>query len=854
MPKALWFLVAFAFSSMLFDAVFGGDDRAADRPRLSRWAAQAESTAKGHGQRGPHKQQRPPIEDGASLTADASVIAGAANDNCAMATAIAGEGTFSFNSSSNTLDGAPACTAHTSQQIDRDEWFCWTAPQTPCNGQYVVSTCGSLVDTAVAIYQGCNCANTTPLACGDDDCGLQSHVPFTATPGQTYLIRIGTYPETPGGAGSFSITCRPPLPCNQPGANCQAPANLSLVQSSRGNFVVADDFTPTANGNVTSLCWWGSYVDSTEDDCQGTAPDSFEVKYYASNNGSPGALLAAFSQTSATLTVNGPAPTGVQIAGDIAQYEYSATHAPLPVVAGQCYWVEISNGIPGCNWFWEVGINRNQRAFQDGFGPMPGVYEPSEAILDDMAFCLSLGLGTALGCLPPAPTNNDCANATPLTTAGPQFVDLSGATDDGPAHAACLAANQSQIGNDVWYCLTAPCTGEVFVRTCDGSEVDTRIAVYEGCTCPPTSADLLECNDDLCGEFGLQSMVYFDATAGQQYLIRAGTYPGSPGGPVELDITCGPPANPGCPAAGNCCNIGMSAGCNNKRCCEAVCACDPFCCEVAWDVSCATTGVDGIGCGATAICACGATCGDEEAGDCCAPHSNPSCSDSACCDSVCACDDFCCTTEWDTACAGYGFQNDGCGAAVLCEQCIPVCPTGGVIFVTPPTGIVDARRPHPPTSAGAIEGIIEFQVIAPEGASRGCFTMCETATTGSANFIAGVVADGEVYTITLDRPITPGAMSKLRYRSDSAAVTTGTFIAHPGNVNGDASVTTADVIALVSSFGGGTLPHQLASGDIDRSGMRTPIDLLTLLDLLNGGQAFTPWLGTPRPTANTQCP
>lgn len=785
------------------------------------------------------------------------VVAGAANDACTGATAISGEGIFSFNSTNNTLDGAPACTAHTSQQIDRDEWFCWTAPQTPCNGQYVVSTCGTTVDTAIAVYQGCTCPAITPIACGDDDCGLQTHLPFSATPGQTYLIRIGTYPGTPGGAGSFSITCRPPLPCNQPGANCQAPANTAVVQSSRGNFVVADDFNPASSGNITNVCWWGSYVDGQGENCQGVASDAFQVRYFSSDDGRPGTLLATFSQAGGTLTVSGPSPTGVTIASNLTEYEYSATHAALPVSAGQCYWIEISNGIPGCSWFWEVGINQNQRAFQDGLADLPGVYEPAEAILDDMAFCLNRPLGPTFGCLPSPPANNNCANAAPLSATGPQFFDLAGATDDGPAHSACNAPNQTnqgQIANDIWYCLTAPCTGEIFVRTCDESDVDTRLAVYQGCACPPTNGNLLACNDDLCGEFGLQSMIVFDAIQGQQYLIRAGTYPGSPGGPGILDITCGPPPNNSCAAAGSCCVSRNSAGCYDDDCRLTVCACDPFCCDVAWDESCAGTGVDGSGCGAMGLCACAAECGDEDAGDCCVAHSNPSCSDSACCDAVCACDDYCCTTEWDPSCAGFGFQNNGCGAAAMCAQCDPTCPSGAVTFVDPPTGIVDARVPHSPICAGDVKGLTTFTVVAPEGASRGCFSVCETTSGGFTNFIADVVDEFGNFTIVLNRPITPGAMAKIRYRSDSAVVTTGTFISHPGNVNGDTTVNSADINALVSALNGGSLPHGLASGDIDRSGTRTPLDLLTLVDLLNGSQAFTPWLGTSRPVANSQCP
>ena len=41
---------------------------------------------------------------------------------------------------------------------------------------------------------------------------------------------------------------------------------------------------------------------------------------------------------------------------------------------------------------------------------------------------------------------------------------------------------------------------------------------------------------------------------------------------------------------GNCCAanpINTGPGCSDEACCEAVCACDPYCCETHWDEQCA---------------------------------------------------------------------------------------------------------------------------------------------------------------------------------------------------------------------------------------------------------------------------
>jgi hypothetical protein len=56
-------------------------------------------------------------------------------------------------------------------------------------------------------------------------------------------------------------------------------------------------------------------------------------------------------------------------------------------------------------------------------------------------------------------------------------------------------------------------------------------------------------------------------------------------------VTCTPcvPPPPLCgPGAGDCFSDNGTPGCENVECCEAVCALDPFCCDVLWDGLCAS--------------------------------------------------------------------------------------------------------------------------------------------------------------------------------------------------------------------------------------------------------------------------
>ncbi len=194
--------------------------------------------------------------------------------------------------------------------------------------------------------------------------------------------------------------------------------------------------------------------------------------------------------------------------------------------------------------------------------------------------------------------NNACADATAISGQGQFPFDNSAATLDGPSHTQCNFFSEVQIERDVWFCWTAPCTDSVVVETCGLTGVDTKIAVYNGCTCPPSGSNLLGCNDDTCD---LQSRVVFSAVSGQQYLIRLGVFPGAPGGVGQFSITCGDLGG------GDCCIANGTPGCANTACSNAVCAIDPFCCNFEWDGICADLASDLPVCG----CPCQPACGKQ---------------------------------------------------------------------------------------------------------------------------------------------------------------------------------------------------------------------------------------------------
>jgi hypothetical protein len=162
----------------------------------------------------------------AALLVPASIaLAQPANDACTSAEAIAGFGTFAWDSTLATTDGlpSPACTFFSQDQISNDVWYCWTAPSA---GPVEVSTCTqTTLDTRLAAYEGCACPEgSAVLACNDDNsgCGTQTRIQFNAAAGSTYLVRLGSFSAAATGSGTLTIAAYTPTTLGGPFTN---PAN-----------------------------------------------------------------------------------------------------------------------------------------------------------------------------------------------------------------------------------------------------------------------------------------------------------------------------------------------------------------------------------------------------------------------------------------------------------------------------------------------------------------------------------------------------------------------------------------------------------------------------------------------------
>ena len=97
----------------------------------------------------------------------------------------------------------------------------------------------------------------------------------------------------------------------------------------------------------------------------------------------------------------------------------------------------------------------------------------------------------------------------------------------------------------------------------------------------------------------------------------------------------------------------------------------------------------------------------------------------------------------------------------------------------------------------------------------------------------------------LDRPIPGGACTTLTYIPTGWTTQIRSL---PGDVNGDGLTSPIDILALIDHLNGITdppLPDWQC--DIDQSGVCNGLDILQLIDLLNGAVGDTPWNGAEAP-------
>ncbi len=390
-----------------------------------------------------------------------------ANDSCYQAEPIS-NGVLYSSTTNASVDGEQSCAL---TEAGPDVWYTYTAPYT---GELLLNTCGSELDTLLSVHDFvCPADTTTELPGGcNDDCP-------DSLPGCGPRDSCLTVPISAGGrylinisgyngaSGDFAldVDSRRPIPVND---DC---GSVSLPRPG-----VYHGWTTRASNDGVSSCpgstgspdVWYQYTA----DCDGTvSADLCGADFdtiLSAHTGCPGTVENELS-SGCNDDCGGSPCSGL------------GSCLSFPVQSGDTYELRVSG------------------------------YEGAVGEFDITLSCIA--------------ANDTCATAIPVGDGIRAFSTLSVTTDPTGTNPEC---SFGEIGKDIWYVYNSPVNSRVTVDTCD-SEFDTRIAVYPGGTCPP-AAGPLACSDDACGSpDGLQSRLSFDASAGQDYLIRVGGGP-LPGG------------------------------------------------------------------------------------------------------------------------------------------------------------------------------------------------------------------------------------------------------------------------------------------------------------------------------------
>lgn len=195
--------------------------------------------------------------------------------------------------------------------------------------------------------------------------------------------------------------------------------------------------------------------------------------------------------------------------------------------------------------------------------------------------------------------------------------------------------------------------------------------------------------------------------------------------------------------------------------------------------------------------------------------------------------------EPGSTCLGDHNQN-------LIDDACEECPSDILVNSFPPQCSNDARIPHNPSDQNMAMGwdVIKMTFdCAIDLMFRSDFIVTIDPP-GTPPMINQVTILGNTATIMLDTPIPADHITCFEH--EAGATTCVGFL--PGDVTQDGITSLADVNVLLENLNN-TLakPLEFWQCDIDRSGKCGPGDMLSIIDLFNGGGAFEPWLNETLP-------
>ena len=413
-----------------------------------------------------------------------------ANDACANAVPLTVNPSFictstatgtTISATASTGVPVPSCGA---TGVADDVWYRFVA--TNANHQVsLTGVTGTTTDMVMAVYSG-TCAALTQVACSDPNILNVTGLIV----GQTYYVRVWTFPSTNVGANfTICIGTPPPPPAND---NCAGAipltvnSNLLCAVTTVGSTASALPSTgvpaPTCGATGVNDDVWYSFVavqpfhTISLTGISGIVTDMVMTVYSGANCG---ALTQLQCSDPNTMSLNG-------------------------LVPGQTYYVRV--------WTFTATVGS----------------------FANFTICV--------GTPPPPPANDDACNAITLNVAENgacnfQTFTNQSATGSNVPSPGCA----SYSGGDVWFRLTVPCSGSIIIDSRPGVMTDGGMAIYSG-TCG--NLTFIECDDDDSPNGLMPRISRTGLVPGSTLWVRFWEYGNDNNGTFDICASIPPPAPP----------------------------------------------------------------------------------------------------------------------------------------------------------------------------------------------------------------------------------------------------------------------------------------------------------------------
>ncbi len=370
-----------------------------------------------------------------------------------------------------------------------------------------------------SLYVVTDCDDLSTCVAGSDSFGLPSEdVSFMATAGTTYFIIADGF--TIEGTYDLSVTCvvaggpeaccfadgscldQTPGDCAMNGGTSQGIgttcATTSCPQPPPANDDCDNAIAVTTGPNAGQANNDSAGADLIEASCQATSNGDVWFVWTADCDGNAtidteGSVLTTSNDT--VLSIYSTSCGGAEVACDDDDGSGLLSTVTFPVLTGEVYYIRVA-GFSGNTG--DVNINiacastsMEACCFPDG--------SCTDEMVGDCAGLGGVGQGGGTDCastscpLPP-PANDDCANATDVTsTPLTDVVSLADATDDANIDPSCDSSFSCGVGpanNGIWYTYTAASAGDLSVSV---SGADTVITFWVGADC--NSLTQISCSD-----------------------------------------------------------------------------------------------------------------------------------------------------------------------------------------------------------------------------------------------------------------------------------------------------------------------------------------------------------------------